>query len=141
MKVKIAQSCPTLRYSPWNSPGQNIGVGSHSLGRGVSLHGCSSKAQPLLLTLDEGYLFTAAFSDLQHKMAFRPSCACAATTPHVASPGRRPWPQVWVTPPRCCPWHRARGGSSGSPPLASGMRLLLLAAPDLGHGVAPPGRH
>ena len=29
------------------------------LGRGVSLHGCSSKAQPLLLTLDEGYLLTA----------------------------------------------------------------------------------
>ena len=29
-------------------------------GRGVSLHGCSSKAQLLLLTLDEGYLFTAA---------------------------------------------------------------------------------
>ena len=26
------------------------------LGHGVSLHGCSSKAQPLLLTLDEGYL-------------------------------------------------------------------------------------
>ena len=25
------------------------------LGGGVSLHGCSSKAQPLLLTLDEGY--------------------------------------------------------------------------------------
>ena len=31
-------------------------------GRGVSLHGCSSKAQPLLLTLDEGYLLTAVFS-------------------------------------------------------------------------------
>ena len=30
------------------------------LGGGVSLHGCSSKAQPLLLTLDEGYLLTAA---------------------------------------------------------------------------------
>ena len=30
------------------------------LGHGVSLHSCSSKAQPLLLTLDEGYLFTAA---------------------------------------------------------------------------------
>ena len=28
-------------------------------GCGVSLHGCSSKAQPLLLTLDEGYLLTA----------------------------------------------------------------------------------
>ena len=25
----------------------------------VSLHGCSSKAQPLLLTLDKGYLLTA----------------------------------------------------------------------------------
>ena len=32
---------------------------------GVSLHGCSSKAQPLLLTLDEGYLLTAAPSDLE----------------------------------------------------------------------------
>ena len=30
-------------------------------GRGVSLHGCSSKEQPLLLTLDEGYLLTTAF--------------------------------------------------------------------------------
>ena len=28
------------------------------LGRGISLHGCSSKAQLLLLTLDEGYLLT-----------------------------------------------------------------------------------
>ena len=30
------------------------------LGHGLSLHGCSSKAQPLLFTLDEGYLLTAA---------------------------------------------------------------------------------
>ena len=30
------------------------------LGLGVSLHDCSSKVQPLLLTLDEGYLLTAA---------------------------------------------------------------------------------
>ena len=35
------------------------------LGHGVSLHGCSSKEQPLLLTLDEGYLLTAALPDLQ----------------------------------------------------------------------------
>ena len=41
-------------------------LGFSYLGRGVSLHGCSSKAQPLLLTLDEGYLLTAALSDLQH---------------------------------------------------------------------------
>ena len=31
-------------------------LGFSYLGRGVSLHGCSSKAQLLLLTLDEGYL-------------------------------------------------------------------------------------
>ena len=35
------------------------------LGHGVSLHGCSSKAQPLLLTLNEGYLLTATLPDLQ----------------------------------------------------------------------------
>ena len=39
------------------------------LGRGVSLHSCSSKAQPLLLTLDKGYLLTAAPSDLEHGVA------------------------------------------------------------------------
>ena len=38
-------------------------------GCGVSLQGCSSKAQPLLLTLDEGYLFTAAPPDLEHGIA------------------------------------------------------------------------
>ena len=35
VKVKVTQSCLTLRphglYSPWNSPGQNAGVGSLSL--------------------------------------------------------------------------------------------------------------
>ena len=32
MKVKVAQLCPTLcdPYSPWDSPGQNTGVGSLS---------------------------------------------------------------------------------------------------------------
>ena len=39
------------------------------LGLGVSLHGCFSKAQPLLLTLDEGYLLTATLPDLQCGMA------------------------------------------------------------------------
>ena len=40
-------------------------LGFSYLGRGVSLHGCSSKVQPLLLTLDEGYLLTAAPPDLK----------------------------------------------------------------------------
>ena len=40
MKVKVTQSCPTLcepqgLYSPWNSPGQNTGVGSLSLLQGI----------------------------------------------------------------------------------------------------------
>ena len=39
------------------------------LGRGVSLQGCSSKVQPLLLTLDEGYLLTAAPPDLEREVA------------------------------------------------------------------------
>ena len=34
-------------------------------GLGVSLHGCSNKAQPLFLTLDKGYLFTATVPGLQ----------------------------------------------------------------------------
>ena len=41
-------------------------LGFSYLGHGAFLHGCSSKAQPLLLTLDEGYLLSAATSDLEH---------------------------------------------------------------------------
>ena len=44
-------------------------LGFSYLGHGVSLHGCSSKAQPLLLTLDEGYLLTSALPDLQRGIA------------------------------------------------------------------------
>ena len=36
--VTVAQSCPILCdpiHSPWDSPGQNIGVGSHSLLQGI----------------------------------------------------------------------------------------------------------
>ena len=39
------------------------------LGCGVFLYGCSSKVQPLLLTLDEGYLLTTAPSDLERGVA------------------------------------------------------------------------
>ena len=44
-------------------------LGFSYLGHGVSLHGCSSKAQPLLLTLDEGYLLTATPPDLERGVA------------------------------------------------------------------------
>ena len=53
-------------------------LGFSYLGRGVSLRCCSSKAQLLLLTLDEGYLLTAAVPDpLSNSM--KPSHACGAT--------------------------------------------------------------
>ena len=39
VKMKVAQSCPTLfssmDCSPWNSPGQDTGVGSLSLLQGI----------------------------------------------------------------------------------------------------------
>ena len=68
-------------------------LGFSYLGRGVSLQGCSSKAQPLLLTLDEGYLLTAALPDLQRELA--PLGPPAPPQPQllgrgVAPPGRRP---------------------------------------------------
>ena len=79
------------------------------LGHGVSLHGCYSKVQPLLLTLDEGYLLIATPSDLERGIA--PLGPPAPTQPPflgggVAPPCRSPRPQAWDR-------------SSRLPPLAS----------------------
>ena len=76
------------------------------LGRGISLHCCSSKAQPVLLTLDEGYLLTAAPLDRE--------CGVAPLGPPepmqplllgrwVASLGRGPWPWAWGSSSRPLP--------------------------------------
>ena len=65
------------------------------LGCGVSLHGCASKAQPLLLTLDEGYLLTAVLPDLQRGIASLgpPASMQPGLLGHGLAPlGRRPWP-------------------------------------------------
>ena len=76
-------------------------LGFFYLGRGVSLHSCSSKAQPLFLTLDEGYLLTAAPSDLDRGIAplGPPAPAQPPLLGHgVAPPGRLPWPlQIVLT--------------------------------------------
>ena len=87
-------------------------LGFSYLGRGVSLHGCSSKAQLLLLTLDEGYLLTAAPPELERGIA--PLGPPAPVQPPflglgVAHLGHRPWLQ-------------ASGSSSWPPPLAWDMR-------------------
>ena len=60
-------------------------LGFSYLGCGISVHSCSSKVQPLLLTLEEGYLITAALPDLQ--------CGIAPLGPHV--PAQQ---QLRVTP-------------------------------------------
>ena len=66
-------------------------LGFSYLGHGVSLHGCSSKAQPLLLNLDEGYLLTATLPDLQCGIAPlgppAPAQPRLRVTPLVAAPG------------------------------------------------------
>ena len=101
-------------------------LGFSYLGCEVSLHGCSRKAQPLLLTLDEVYLLTAALPDLQCGMA--PLGPPAPPQPPllgrgVTPPGRRFWPQV-------------RSGSSQRSPLTLDAGWLLpTTGPGLGHGV------
>ena len=62
-------------------------------GRGISLHGCSSKAQLLLLTLDEGYLLITAPPDSECGIA--PLGNPAPTQPPLLGHG--------VAPPGRCP--------------------------------------
>ena len=86
-------------------------LGFFYLGHGVSIHSCSSKAQQLLLTLDEGYLLTAALHDLQRGIAplglpMPPShqsldlawllLAAAPGLGHgIAPTGCHPWPESY----------------------------------------------
>ena len=95
-------------------------LGFSYLGHGVSLHGCSSKAQPLLLTLDEGYLLTAAVPDLQCGMALGPHCSSGCSSRPLALAS-------------------GVGGSSQLPPLASGSGWLLrVTTPGLGCEMTSP---
>ena len=73
-------------------------LGFSYLGRGVSLQGCSSKAELLLLTLDEGYLLTTTVPDLQLGIAslgppvpVQPLLFGGGVPP----PGHRPWLRAW----------------------------------------------
>ena len=105
-------------------------LGFSYLGRGVSLHGCSSKAQPLLLTLDEGYLLTAALPGLQ--CGIDPLGPPAPAQPRLLGRG--------VAPPGCRPWPRAWGMGyllpAAAPDFGRGVTPLI-AAPGLGRGVTP----
>ena len=93
-------------------------LGFSYFGCGVSLHGSSSKAQPLLLTLDEGYLLTAAPPDLERGVA--------PLGPPPA-PAQPPLLGHGVAPLSCHPRPRAWGCSSRPLPLASGVGWLPMA--------------
>ena len=70
------------------------------------LHGCSSKAQPLLLTLDEGYLLTAAPPALERGGAplGPPAPAQQPLLGGGDAPlGQGPCPREGVAPLRRCP--------------------------------------
>ena len=115
-------------------------LGFSYLGRGVSLHSCSSKAQPLLLTLDEGYLLTATFPDLQSGIASLGPPVPAqplllrllfpAASPGLGRgwllPAAAPGLGLGVAPQGHHPWPRAQGGFY-QPPLTMDAGWLLLA--------------
>ena len=90
-------------------------LGFSYLGRGVSLHGCSSKAQPLLLALDKGYLLSTSPPDLERGVA-------------LLGP---PAPMQPLLP--------GRGLAPLGPFLRHHSLALLAAARDLRRGVAPLG--
>ena len=72
-------------------------LGFSYLGCGVSLHGCSSKVQPQLHTLDKGYILTAAPPDLESGLAPLGPPASVQPLPlgsGVAPSSRHPWPQA-----------------------------------------------
>ena len=82
----------------------------------------------MLLTLDEGYLLTAALPDLQRGRAPLGPPVPAQPRLGVAPPGRPP-------PPRPQTW-----GSSSRGFLRSRSLALSATAPDLGRGLTPLGR-
>ena len=109
-------------------------LGFSYLGHWVSLHSCSSKAQPLLLTLDKGYLLTTTLSDL-HRGITPLGPPVPAQPPHLALllPAAAPGLGRRVAPPGC-PWPRTWGNSSW--PLPFGHGVLPASAPDLRLGCA-----
>ena len=84
-------------------------LGFSYLGRGVSLHGCTSKAQPLLLTLDEGYLFTATLLDPQRGIAPLGPSVPVQPRRGVGPPGHPPGLGVGLLLPAAAPGLGLRG--------------------------------
>ena len=117
-------------------------LGFSYLGREVSLHGCSSKAQLLLLILDEGYLIRATPPDIErlqqtvqkHASSHAP-CRSAPAATHCAearwllrttqkhgredlpvTQGQGQWPRRATPCPRSCGCEGAGGPRGATPP-------------------------
>ena len=86
-------------------------LGFSYLGHGVSLHVCSRKVQPLLLTWDEEYLLTAVPPDLEH----------GVTPLGLPVPVQPPLLGRGVAPLSCRPWPWEWGSSSRLPLLTLGV--------------------
>ena len=93
-------------------------LGFSYLGCGLSLQGCSRKAQPLLLTLDEGYLLTTTPSDLERGLA--PLSPLQRHTSAGGWDGAQSWPKG-ATP---CPRSGAEAGRTPCPRGSSQEELL-----------------
>ena len=108
-----------LVYLPSDALSQHLPsyLGFSYLGRGVSLHSCSSKAQPLLLTLDKGYLLIAAPPDLEQGVA--PLSPLAPHSSHSLEVGLL----LLAAAPNL-----GRGSSSRPPPLSLDVGKLFSAA-------------
>ena len=113
-------------------------LGFFYLGCGESLHYCSSKAQPLRLTLHKGYLLTAAPPDLERGIAplGPPVPAQPPLLGHgVGPPSRCPWTRRWGSSSRLRPLPSDGGGGSSQLFLHRHSLALLAAALDLRCGV------
>ena len=64
MKMKVTQLCPILcdphlLYGPWDSPGQNTGVGSLSLLQGIFPTQAVNQGLPIQVSCIAGGFFTS----------------------------------------------------------------------------------
>ena len=128
-------------------------LGFSYLGRGVYLHSCSSKAQLLLLILDEGYLLTTPLPDLHRGIAplgppapAQPRSLDTGLGLQAAAPGLGVGLLLLATAPdlgcRVTPLVDPPDLRRGVAPLGCSLAISAwhsAAAPDLGRGVTPLG--